>query len=109
MIENKRKRHYVWWTSNGTKNALLAGTALHDGGSDEYEIRLHLFPDQKYLLRPVGSCEGTIKYRMETMPKRKRQNPTQRQTVGTGFFNPENSNRITITIEPFCKRLALAI
>ena len=107
--KRRRSRHYVWWKDGATAASLLAGTALYDGSSGEYEIRLDFFPDHAYRLRPIGTREGAIEYRMETLPKGRGTVSGTGRSVGIGIFRPKKENKIFITAGPFCKRLVLVV
>ena len=97
----------AWVDTEKGRERQAAGVAFYEEQYGEYRLKLDMFPHNQYYLKPIGSKDGIVHYRVESVLKINGKFD-RRRPVGAGYSGPESPNDIFIEFGPFSKILILS-
>ncbi len=104
--KQKNETFQLWWFEPDSKKLFPAGVAFHDEQFGEYRLKIDMFPENQYYLKPLNSTDNVVNYRVEVVIK-KNGKFHQRKVVGIGQSGPDTNGDIVMTLGPYSKKLLL--
>jgi len=110
-LENKEikktEKLILSWLCNQTGKKIPAGVAFFNETQGDYRLKIDAFPEDKLVyLKPTGTHEGTVCYRVETAVKRAGQ-VTHRAQIGTGYSQARGGLPVCMDVGPYSKTLMM--
>ena len=105
---NENKPLILGWLDPRNNMVNHAGVGFYNSKYGEYLLKIDEEPSEKqYFLKPYGSNDGEVNYRIELILKRKDGRFLKRQRVGVGYSNKDTSGNVFINYGSKFKTLVL--
>jgi hypothetical protein len=107
-LKKKPELFYLYWLDTFTGKRYRAGVAFYQEEFLEYQLKLDVVTDGRPLyLKPSGSIDSRVNYRVESVVKRRDGRFLRRVEVGTGYSDSNTDNEVQIDLGPFSRLLVL--
>lgn len=105
-MENSRC-HRLFWVCGESGQRYPAGVAFYNEPQGDYRLKVDMFAEDKvYYLKPVGTAEGLIQFRVEAA-LRKNGVVYHRTEVGIGHASAEAGFPVYMDVGPFSRALVM--
>ena len=104
LIDNES--YVLWWRDEKNNKFYPAGVAFYEPNYGEYRLKIDLMPETHLFLRPIGSQDDVILYRLEIVIK-KNNKFMRRVSVGEGQSDPKQNRDVLINLYAYSRELIL--
>jgi hypothetical protein len=103
----KSEKFNLSWLCPQTGKKTPAGVAFFNETQGDYRLKIDAFPDDKTVcLKPTGTRDGTVYFRVETVVRRAGQ-VTHRTQIGSGYAKSESGLPVFMDVGPYSKTLMM--
>jgi len=100
-LKMKKKRvetNYLYWINPQTKKRYPAGVAFFEEKYGEYRLKLDIYRGKRVYLKPIGSNNGQVNYRLEEAQNRR--GKFIRVEMGRGLSQEGKPETVFVEVSP---------